>query len=79
LVIVSVLAGIALGLRYEIVMLARGIAFVLTFATMVGLANRDSFLSIVLAMAIATTAIQIGYLAGISIGAADVGNELTRV
>jgi hypothetical protein len=71
MVIVSFLAGIALGLRYKIVMLTRGIAFVLMFATMVGLANRDSILSIVLAMAIAATAIQIGYLAVIWIRAAD--------
>jgi hypothetical protein len=71
MVIVSFLAGIALGLRYKIVMLTCGIAFVLMFATMVGLANRDSILSIVLAMAIAATAIQIGYLAVIWIRAAD--------
>jgi hypothetical protein len=58
-------------LRYKIVMLTRGIAFVLMFATMVGLANRDSILSIVLAMAIAATAIQIGYLTVIWIRAAD--------
>jgi hypothetical protein len=41
LVIVSVLAGTTLGLRYKIVMLIGGVALVLMFATMVGIANRD--------------------------------------
>lgn len=77
LVIVSVLAGTTLGLRYKIVMLIRGVALVLMFATMVGIANRDPFLLIILVMAISATGIQLSYLVRIYIrGACNKWPEL---
>jgi len=58
------LAGIALGLRYKVVILISAVASVMLFAMIVGIARGDRFLSVILAMAIPGAAIQIGYLAG---------------
>ncbi len=67
LAIISVLVGIALGL---IVVLVRAVALVMMFAMIVGIARGDHFWSIILAIAIPATAVQLGYLAGIQIRAA---------
>jgi hypothetical protein len=69
LAIVSTLAGFALGLRYKVVILIRAIALLMMFATIVGIGRGDHFWSIILAMAIPGTAIQLGYLAGIQLRA----------
>jgi hypothetical protein len=69
LAIISTLAGFALGLRYKVVILIRTIAFLMMFATIVGIGSGDHFWSIILAMAIPGTAIQLGYLAGIQLRA----------
>ena len=58
------LAGIALGLRYKVVILIPAVALVMLFAMIVGIARGDRFLSVILAMAIPGAAIQVGYLAG---------------
>ena len=58
------LAGIALGLRYKVVILIPAVALVMLFAMIVGIARGDRFLSVILAIAIPGVAIQIGYLAG---------------
>ncbi len=55
------LAGIALGLRYKVVILIPAIVLVMLFAMIVGIARGDRFLSVILAMAIPGAAIQIGY------------------
>jgi hypothetical protein len=69
LAIIDVLAGIALGLRYKVVVLIRAVVVVMLFAMIVGIARGDRFLSIVLAMAIAGAVIQVGYLVGAQIRA----------
>jgi hypothetical protein len=69
LAIIDVLAGIALGLRYKVVILIPAIALIMLFAMIVGIARGDRFLSLILAMAIPGAAIQIGYLAGAQIRA----------
>jgi hypothetical protein len=70
LAIISFLSGIALGLRYKVVILIPAIVLVILFAMMVGIARGDRFLSLMLAMAIPGAAIQLGYLAGAEIRAA---------
>jgi hypothetical protein len=64
------IAGIALGLRYKVAILIRAVGFVMMFAMVVAIARGDPFWSIILAIAIPGTAIQLGYLAGISVRAA---------
>jgi general stress protein CsbA len=63
------LAGIALGLRYKVVILIGAVVLVMLFAIIVGIARADRFLSVILAMAIPGAAIQLGYLAGAQIRA----------
>ena len=63
------LAGVALGLRYKVVILIPAIVLVMLFAMIVGIARGDRFLSLILAVAIPGAAIQIGYLAGAHIRA----------
>jgi hypothetical protein len=70
LAFISVLAGIALGLRYKVVILVPAITFVMIFAITVGVARGDHFWSIALAIALVGTAAQLGYLVGIAIRAA---------
>ena len=70
LAIISMLAGIALGLRYKVFVLVPAVSLTIMFAMMGGIAHGDRLWSILLAMAILGTAVQIGYLAGIMIRAA---------
>jgi hypothetical protein len=70
LAIISVLAGIALGLRYKVLILVPAVTVAMLFAIIIGVAHADRFWSIVLAMVMLGTAVQIGYLAGIVIRAA---------
>jgi hypothetical protein len=67
--IIAVLAGIALGLRYKVVILIPAVGLVMLFAMIVGIARGDRFLSLFLALAIPGAAIQFGYLAGAQIRA----------
>jgi hypothetical protein len=69
LAIISAFAGIALGLRYKVMILIPAVASLMMFATIVGIARGDHFWSIVWAIAVLGTAIQVGYLAGISLRA----------
>jgi len=64
LALLAFLAGIALGLRYKVVILIPAIVLVMLFAMIVGIARGDRFLSLFLAVAIPGATIQIGYLAG---------------
>ena len=73
---ISVLAGIALGLRYKVFILVPAVALAIVFATIVGIAHADLFRSIVLAMVVLGTAVQFGYLVGIAVRAA-VGSVIT--
>jgi hypothetical protein len=70
LAVINVLAGIALGLRYRVVILVPAVSLVVTFAVLVGVARGDHFWSIILAMVIVGTAVQLGYSIGIAIRAA---------
>src|SRR5215470_7262909 len=77
LAIISALAGIALGLRYKVVILIPAIALIMLFAMIVGIARGDRFLSLIVTMVIPGAAIQLGYLAGAQIRA-TVDDHLTR-
>jgi len=68
-VIIHVLAGAALGLRFKVVILVPALTLTMLFAAMVGVTRGDQFWSIALAMILLGTAIQVGYLAGILIRA----------
>jgi len=70
LTIISVLAGIALGLRYKVLILVPAVAVAMLFAIIIGVAHAYRFWSIVPAMVIVGTAVQFGYLAGIVMRAA---------
>jgi hypothetical protein len=70
LAIISAFAGIALGLRYNVMILIPAVVLFTMFATIVGIARGDHFWSIISAVAILGTAVQVGYLTGISIRAA---------
>ena len=64
------LAGIALGLRYKVVILIPAVVLVMLFAMIIGIARGERrFLSLILAMAIPGAAIQLSYLAGAQIRA----------
>jgi hypothetical protein len=69
LAVISVLAGIALGLRYKVVVLVPAVTLAMVCAMIIGVARADHFWSIVLAMVILGTALQFGYLVGIAIRA----------
>jgi hypothetical protein len=69
LALISVMAGIALGLRYKVLILAPAIALAMGFAVIVGIARADRFESVVLSMALLGAAVQFGYLIGIAIRA----------
>jgi hypothetical protein len=69
LAIICALVGIALGLRYKVVILISAVALAMMFALLVGIAEGDHFWSIVLNIATSGTGIQLGYLLGILIGA----------
>jgi hypothetical protein len=70
LAVIGALAGIALGLRYKVLMLMPAVTLATIFTIMVGVARADSFWSIVLTTVAVVTAFQLGYLAGIVIRAA---------
>jgi hypothetical protein len=66
-IIISALAGIALGLRYKVAILIPVVGFIMMFAMVIAIARGDP---IILAVAMPGTTIQLGYLAGISVRAA---------
>jgi hypothetical protein len=65
LAIISVFVGIALGLRFKVLVLVPAIASAIIFVVIAGLARGDGFGSIVLATVIVGVALQLGYLIGI--------------
>jgi hypothetical protein len=69
LAIISILAGITLGMRYKVVILVPLVTLAIIFAMIVGIARGDHFGSIVLAMVMLGGAVQVGYLAGTAIRA----------
>jgi hypothetical protein len=69
LAVISVFAGVVLGLRFKVLILVPAVMFAMMFAVLVGVARADSVLSIVLTTVALGGAVQIGYLAGIAIRA----------
>jgi hypothetical protein len=69
IVIIHILAGAALGLRFRVMILVPALTLTMLFAAIVGVARGDQFWSIAVAMIQLGTVIQIGYLAGILIRA----------
>ena len=65
LAIIGVFVGIALGLRFKVLVLVPAIASAIIFVAIAGLARGDGFGSIFLAMVIVGVALQLGYLVGI--------------
>jgi hypothetical protein len=65
LAIIGVVVSIALGLRFNVLVLVPAIALAVIFALTVGIARSEGFGSIVLAVVIVGTAIQLGYFVGI--------------
>jgi hypothetical protein len=69
LAIICALVGIALGLRYKVVILISAVSLAMMFALLVGIAQGDHFWSIVFNITISGSTIQLGYLVGILMGA----------
>ncbi len=67
LAIVCAVAGAVLGLRYNVLVLVPTVTFAMALAVIIGIARADSFWSIVLLTAALGAAVQMGYLAGITI------------
>jgi hypothetical protein len=65
LAIISVVAGVVLGLRYKVLILVPAVMFAMMFAVIVGVARADSVLSVALMTVALAVAVQLGYLAGI--------------
>jgi hypothetical protein len=64
-IIVISLVGATLGLRFRVLILIPAVILAMLGAAVVGIARGDQFLSVIVAMILFGTAIQIGYLAGI--------------
>jgi|ERR1700733_3255425 hypothetical protein len=60
----SFLAGIALGLRFKVLILIPTIAGVLALASGIGIVHHNGFWTILLSGGLAVTSLQIGYLTG---------------
>ena len=68
--IICVVAGAFLGLRYNVLVLVPAVMFAMLLAVAVGVAQAESFWSIVLMTIVLVVAVQLGYLAGVVIYAA---------
>src|SRR5215831_12191973 len=68
--IVGGLVGIALGLRYKVLILVPTVALTTIFAIAIGVAHSDRISSIVVAAVMLGTAVQVGYVVGILMRAA---------
>jgi hypothetical protein len=66
-VAVAILAGIAIGLRFKILIIAIATSFATTFVIIFGIMRADDFWSIFLTAITVMIAIQLGYLGGTAI------------
>jgi hypothetical protein len=64
-IVIILLAGAALGLRFKVMILVPALALTALFAVTVGVSRGDQFWFIAVATILLGTAIQVGYLAGI--------------
>ena len=82
LAMTAVLIGAVLGQRFKVLILVPAIIIGLAVILAIGMAHHDNLWSTLLAMALITTALQIGYLGGIVIrfviAAARVGRNSPR-
>jgi hypothetical protein len=62
--LISILVGAVLGMRFKVVILVPGVAFGLFAVTAAGLAHRDSLGTVALVMVLIATGLQLGYLFG---------------
>jgi hypothetical protein len=65
--IIGILVGIALGLRYKILILMAAVMLAIVFVIIVGIARADSVWSIALTTVGVVIAVQLSYLAGVAI------------
>jgi hypothetical protein len=73
---IGVLIGVALGLRFKVLILIPVIVLAIVGAAVAGVARGDQMLSVALTMVIVATALQVGYLGGIVIRAVCRGISL---
>jgi hypothetical protein len=64
IVIIHVLAGAAVGMRFKVMILVPAVTLTILFAAIIGVTRGDKFWSIAVSMILLGTAIQVGYLAG---------------
>jgi hypothetical protein len=69
LAVIGALIGIALGLRYKVLILVPAVTLAAIFTILVGVGGADGFWSITLMTVAVVTALQLGYLVGIVIHA----------
>ncbi len=69
IVLVLVLAGAALGMRFKVLILVPAVLLTMLFAAVFGVARGEMFSSVAIAMILLLTAIQVGYLAVILVRA----------
>jgi hypothetical protein len=74
--VLGILVGIALGLRFKVFVLVPAFALAVIFALTIRIAHSDSFWSVVLAMVIIWLNIQLGYLVGIFLRPVSRGGSL---
>jgi hypothetical protein len=63
IVIIHVLAGAAVGMRFKVMILVPAVTLTMLFAAIIGVTRGDKFWSIAVSMILLGTAIQVGYLA----------------
>jgi hypothetical protein len=73
--LVSLLAGAVLGMRFKVLILLPAISAALLAILAIGITSAAAFSTIALAMVLATTCLQLGYLGGVT---ARHGVALTR-
>lgn len=78
LAVISFVTGIFLGVRYKIFILLPVVPLAMILAFVVGIAQSEGLWSIVLTMAIVSSAVHLGYMIGIMIHAiaAEIGYQL---
>ena len=64
IIIINGLVGATLGLRFKVLVLVPAVTLAMLGAAVVGITRGDRFLSVIVAMILFGTAVQVGYLAG---------------
>jgi len=77
--IIGVLAGIILGLRFSVMILAPTLTVAMVIAVIAGIASGDHFWWIVMAVILVGSAVQVGYLVGIVLRATPESNSAPEI